>query len=176
MFETIIISHIGRYPEMKMQDVYKLIHQASMGSEHAIPSLDDVRTWLEHELNELGEGPQEPVKDPISIDGKILRVHLRPYIAAGGKPEALLEAFIRTAKEFQGDTHLLEQYWDIALQLAKEHKLPFPASDMNSFFEPLKTQNFPAVHHSLVYKKKYLPAYRVVKADFLTHLTQLLDS
>lgn len=167
MFEFILTSHISRYPEMKIQDVYKLIHQASMGSEHAISDLGEARTWLEQELNELGEGPQEPVKDPISVDENILRVHLRPYMTAGGKPEALLEAFIRTAKESQGDTHLLEQYWDVAAQLAKESKLPFPASEMEIFFESLKAQGFPAMHHSLGYKRKYRPAYRVVKADFL---------
>jgi len=167
MIEFILTSHISRYPEMKIWDVYKLIHQASMGSEHAISDPGEVRAWLEQELNELGEGPQEQVRDPISVDGNILRVHLRPYMTAGGKPEALLEAFIRTAKEFQGDAHLLEQYWDVAVQLAKESKLPFPASEMESFFDSLKTQGFPAVHHSLDYKRRYRPAYRVVKAEFL---------
>lgn len=166
LFESILLSHIVRYPEMKIMDVYKLIHQASMGSEHIVSRLDSVRAWLERELNELGEGPREPVKDPISSDGKILRIHLRSYIAAGGTTEELLKAFIRTAEEFHGDARLLEHYWDIALQLAKENKLPFLASEMKIFFEPLKTQSFPAVHHSTEYKKRYLPAYRVVKENF----------
>jgi hypothetical protein len=167
MFESVLSSHISRYPEMKIQDVYKLIYQAAMGSEHAISNLGEARAWLERELNELGEGGQEPIKDLISVDGNILRVHLRSYIAANGNLETLLKAFVRTAKEFQGDTHRLEQYRGIALQLAKENELPFHASELESYFDALKTQGYPAVHHSLEYKKKYSPAYRVVKADFL---------
>ena len=167
MFENILRSHLTRYPDMQIQDVYKLIHQAAMGSEHAIPDPESARKWMEREIADMGEWISEPVIDPISADGMMVRVHLRSYIAAGGETEALLEAFVRTAIEYRGDARLLEQYWNIALGLARQNELPFTAANMDDFFKPLRRENFPALHHSPEYKKKYHPAYRVVKRDFL---------
>jgi len=35
-FRKIIANHCARYPQLEVQDVYKLIYQGVMGSEHAI--------------------------------------------------------------------------------------------------------------------------------------------
>jgi len=88
---------------MQIQDVYKLLHQAAMGSEHAVSNPESARGWLIRELAEMGEGVPEPLIDPISPDDEIVRVHMRPYVAAGYDPDLLLDAFIRTANEYRGD-------------------------------------------------------------------------
>jgi hypothetical protein len=161
-FETILRDHLVRYPAMQVQDMYKLIHQAAMGSEHAIPNPVSAREWMERELSEMGSGPDEPVMDPISGDGKIVRVHLRPFIAGGGDPDALLDAFIRTANEFRGDKNTLESYWKIATEM-----LHFSYAEMDEFIKSLRAQNYPAVHHSEAYERAYRPAYRVVLQKFI---------
>ena len=33
---SLLRNHFNRYPLMQVQDVYKLLHQAAMGSEHAV--------------------------------------------------------------------------------------------------------------------------------------------
>ncbi|MCK5635435.1 MAG: hypothetical protein KAI06_10120, partial [Anaerolineales bacterium] len=65
-FRRILALQCIRYPLMEVQDLYKLIHQASMGSEHAIQDLDVTRAFLEREVNELADGPEEPIQDIIS--------------------------------------------------------------------------------------------------------------
>ena len=161
MIETVLHSHISRYPAMQIQDVYKLVHQASMGSEHAVPNPESARNWLTRELAGMGEGPLEPLIDPISADGEIVRIHLRPYLAAGNDPDALLEAFLRTANEYRGEIRLLEGYWQAALATKK-----FPAAEMEEFIQSMKVKKYPAVHHSAEYEKSYRPAYRVVARVF----------
>jgi hypothetical protein len=161
MIETILRSHFSRYPAMQIQDVYKLLHQAAMGSEHAVSDPESARNWLTRELAEMGAGPLEPLIDPISPDGKIVRVHLPPFIKAGHNPHVLLDAFIHTANEVHGNVHLLEQFWQAAIAMGK-----FPAAEMDEFIRTTKEQNFPAVHHSSIYERLYRPAYRVASLAF----------
>jgi hypothetical protein len=157
MFERILRSHLIRYPAIQIQDVYKLIHQATLGSEHAISNPESAYAWLERELSEMGDGMDEPVADPISADGEIVRVHLRPFLATGKSHKILFDAFLRTAKEYQGKLSTLEQYWKIAVSMGH-----FPVVDMDEFIQRIKAQEYPAAHHSDEYKKLYRPAYRVV--------------
>lgn len=162
MIETILQSHLSRYPAMQIQDLYKLLHQASLGSEHAISNPESARRWLAQELAEMEEGILEPLIDPISPDRKIVRVHLRPLVSYGYDSDLLLDAFVRTANNYRGDTQLLEQYWQDAVGMAG-----FSIRETNEFFSALKEKNFPAVHHSAEYKKLYHPAYRVVFLAFV---------
>lgn len=144
-----------------MQDVYKLLHQAALGSEHAVSDCESARRWLIRELAEMGEGILEPLADPISPDGKIVRVHLRPFVTAGYDLDLLLDAFVRTANEYRGKVRLLEQYWQAVAGLAG-----FAPREMDDFIGALKEKNYPAVHHSVKYNELYRPAYRVVSLDF----------
>lgn len=160
--EVVLRSHLTRYPAMQIQDVYKLIHQAALGSEHAISSANSAHEWLKRELAEMGTGPEESMIDPISTDEQIIRVHLRPFVGQGGDPDILLNAFIRTANEFRGDLQILKDYWESAKNM--QH---FPSVAMNEFIDSMQVQKYPAVHHSPEYERSYRPAYRVVWRKFL---------
>lgn len=161
MIETILYSHLARYPAIQIQDVYKLLHQAALGCEHAVPNLELARDRLRRELAEMGTGPPEPLVDPISPDGKIARIHLRPFVETGHTPYELLAAFIRTANEYHGDVRLLEGYWQAAMATEK-----FPAKEMTDFFQSLQEKSYPALHHSAPFEDLYRPAYRVVALMF----------
>ena len=82
-FQKIILMHARRYPLWQLQDVYKLAHQAALGSEHAVVTPDLARQLLEKEVNSLADRTTEPLLDPISTGGEIVRVHLQPYMDAG---------------------------------------------------------------------------------------------
>jgi hypothetical protein len=157
VIEKVLQNHLARYPDLKIWDLYKLLHQAALGSEHAVPDPASAERWLVRELTEMDQGIPEPLIDPISHNGEIVRVHLRPYVAAGHDPQGLLDAFIRTANGHRGDAHLLERYWADAVAL-----VVFPAHQMKQFFHELEAKGFPAVHHSPEYEKLYHPAYRVI--------------
>jgi hypothetical protein len=166
-FRCILSKQLRRYPHMEVQDLYKLILQASFGSEHAVSDLAAARRWLERELDELEPGPEEPMLDPISPDGRIVRIHLRPYLAAGRDRAELLVAFVRTAHEHRGRAATLQRYWDFAEQMAATDHLPFMLQELQTFFVAMQTQGFPAVHHTNTYTQSYHPAYRVVAHEFL---------
>ncbi len=175
----ILTNHLTRTPAMQVQDLYKLVHMAAMGSGHAVRDEQAARDWLERELAEMGDGPDDPLFDPLSPDGRILRVHLRPYLLAGKNPDTLLRAFIRTANEWRrsppragtGTTmEKLKEYGVAAMRLADEGLLPFSGAAMLSFFTAMEAQGFPAVHHSEIYVRLYRPAYRVVARQFLEEI------
>ena len=115
MIETVLQDHLSRYPGMQIQDLYKLLHQAALGSEHAVSDPGSAARWLTRELEDMGEGIPESLIDPISSNGDIVRVHLRPYVDAGHDPQILLNAFIRTANEYRGEMQLFERYWQDAI-------------------------------------------------------------
>ena len=163
----ILGGQIRRYPQMQPVDLYKLLHQGSLGSEHAVPDEAAVRAWLERELAGLGDGPEEPEIDPISPGGEIVRVHLRPYLAAGGDPERLLEAFVCTAREFVGSKEQLRSWGEAAERMAQEGLLPFAPDELGRLLRDGEELGFPAAHHSRLYQELYRPAYRVVAALFL---------
>jgi hypothetical protein len=157
MIRRVVRDHLTRYPALQIQDLYKLLHQAALGSEHAVSDRGSVERWMAWELAEMGEGLSEPLVDPISHNGNIVRIHLRPYVAAGHDPMLLVNAFIRTANEYNGEFRLLEQYWSDAVAMGA-----FSAHELDNFFQGLKDKHYPAVHHSDQYERLYRPAYRVI--------------
>jgi hypothetical protein len=152
---------------MQVADLYKLLQQAALGCEHAVRDEQAARDWLERELTEMGDGPNDPLMDPLSPDGQILRVHLRPYLQAGKDPEMLLRAFIQTANEWRGSPDKLKEYGAAAARLVQAGTGSIQPEEIEAFFAKMEEQDFPAVHHSDIYERLYRPAYRVVARRFL---------
>jgi hypothetical protein len=165
--QAILADHYGRFPLMELEDLYKLVHQAAMGSEHAVSDTAAARAWLDRETENLGQGPPDPEIDPLAPDSSIVRVHLRPYLMGGGNPEELLSAFLETANLFAGSETRLRRYWGFAADMAIAGELPFDADEMAAYFARLDSSGFPAVHHSASYEEAYRPAYRVVALRYL---------
>jgi hypothetical protein len=165
---SILLQQLLRYPNMQIRDLYKLFHQAALGSEHAVGNAEAARTYLVEEMKQLGDGPDEPIIDPISPSGDIVRVHLRPYIQAGGGMDILLNAFIRTANEFHGSINDLGRYWAYAVKMVEMGDSGLDSVGMEKFLSTMEREGFPAVHHSDVYVESYHPAYRVVARLFLS--------
>jgi hypothetical protein len=162
---SILREHSNRYPLWTEVDLYKLLHQAELGSEHAVASRQAAADWLDGELAQLGAGPDDPLLDPIRADGKIVRVHLRPWHEIGLDPSILLEAFIRTASQRQGSTQHLATMLKAAGLIAGQIGLTAPG--IAACAAEMEAAGFPAVHHSSRYEAEYRPAYRVVAASLL---------
>jgi hypothetical protein len=166
--EQILEAQIARYPRMQPQDLYKLLHQAAMGSEHAVSDREAARLWLFREIETLeSPGPEEPLMEPLSPDGQLVRVNLRPFVRMGGDAAVLSEAFVQTSNLYTADPATLERYCDQAVTLAREGALPFAASELEALFTRQEQQGYPAVHHSEGYADAYRPAYRVVLRELL---------
>jgi hypothetical protein len=164
----LLADQAARYPGMQVQDLYKFLHQAALGSEHAVRDTAMARNWMDREIASLDTAAAfEPLIDPLLPDSQLVRVNLRPYLRKGGDPELLLHAFVRTANEYPGDSAALERFWSIAEVMCAEGGLPFPAAELEAFFAARREQGFPAVHHSEDYGRLYRPAYRVISREFL---------
>ena len=169
--EQVLELHMVRYPKMQPEDLYKLLHQAAMGNEHAISSREAARQWLIREIETLQPFAPDSLDaaliEPISPDGRLVRVNLRPYLRMAGDPEPLLEAFWLTAERFAGNSRTLDLYCEQAVNLAREGTLSFSPAVLETRFAELKQQGYPAVHHSKQYTAEYQPAYRVVLRELL---------
>jgi hypothetical protein len=159
----IISAQVAGHPDLGPQDLYKLLHQAAMGSAHAIDDTAGVRQWMEQELTTMGDRPTDPLIDTLAPEGAVVRVNLRPWVAAGRSTDSLLAAFIRSAEAIPQDTVKLGRFLEVADSMAGEGSLPFDRGIWREMVAVRRKEGFPAVHHSAAYETAYHPAYRVVQ-------------
>ena len=160
-----IAAHLARYPLMDMEDLYKLLHQGVFGSEHAVESRAEAAMWLAEEIASLGPSPSSSLAvEPVAPAGRLVRVHLREYLAAGGDHDALLDAFVRTAGRRTGSPAELRCAGGVAADLTEER---WPRTEWERYIRGQIERGAPSVHHSEAYAAAYRPAYRVVASDLL---------
>ncbi|HZP86920.1 MAG TPA: hypothetical protein VFB54_08855 [Burkholderiales bacterium] len=159
--------HLQRYPQMALADIYKLLHQAAMGPGHSISDPDNARSALLDECETMGPGPSEPLVDSISPDGRLARVHLRPYIAQGRDPQLLSEALLRTADTIVPAPEKLAKFCACLGDLADAGGIPFDRPSVEAFVTDVMARAYPVLRHSPSYRDAYRPAYRVVAVEFL---------
>ena len=163
----LLAGHLGRYPQMELDDIYKLLHQAAMGPGHAIHDAQSARSSLLREIEQLGEGLDEPLVDPISPEGQLARVHLRTYVRSGRSADMLLEAFLQTARLHQPAQDKLVKFLGCLGDLADAKGLPFTRAEVERYCAQLEQRSYPVIHHSAAFREAYRPSYRVVRLDCL---------
>ena len=166
-FSRVVAFHAERYPAMEIEDLYKLAFQAAMGSEHAMPDRESARQWLARELSNLGAGSAEPLTEPLSSDGTLVRVNLRVLAEHELESATVLEAFMTTAQDFAGSRARLRSYWNEIETMAAQGSIAFGTKDLKSYFAAREDEGFPPVRHSENYRSRYQPAYRVVLRELL---------
>ncbi len=173
----LLIDHSSQYPHLQVQDVYKLLYQAAMGSGHAVPDAAWARSLLEEELNHLHPDANQPLIEQISPETNreltVVRINLRPYLAATRNIEPLLQAFVRTSNEFVGSVQHLERYASLLCQVPFQADFHFSIKEFENFVSEMRNQDYPAIHHSEIYTRYYQPAYRVVAASMKTTILDI---
>lgn len=159
--------HLKRYPLMQLDDVYKLLHQAALGAGHAVDDAQKARAKLEEEVRALGPAGDEPIADVISPDGRLARIHLRPYLEAGHSIDALSDAFLQTAQTYPASPDKLAKFCGCLGDLTAAGGMPFSRDRVVEYFNDIARSDYPVVRHSQAYREGYKPAYRVVALDFL---------
>jgi hypothetical protein len=165
-FQQIVYTQIERYPQMQIEDLYKLVHQAALGNIHLGVDTSTIRNYLLNEMEKIEASEKGELVEDISQDG-LVRVNLRPFKAKNGNPGKLLEAMVKTAQTFQPDKEKIIQYWKVIVNMAEENSIPFNKSQLESFFKKMQAADFPAIHHSEEYSEMYRPAYRVILKAYL---------
>ena len=167
--QPLVDSQMALYPEMSVEDWYKLLHQSTMGNRH-LGVVDDslIYNYMLDELSDVGEADTEPLIEYISIDSSVIRMNLRPFKAIGGDPDDLFSAMKSTWDTVVPAPATLEVYWQDLAQVAGSGQLNITPDEVNAFFKQKRAEGFPAVHHSDTYSKRYKPAYRVVLRSTLS--------
>ena len=166
----VVAAQLGRYPEMRAEDVYKLAHQATFGPAHLITDEAAARRYLLDELGSVAADRQSPLVEPLADEPPLVRVNLGPFKAAGGDPESLLGALVATAVSVHGDAAAMRGRLDVALEVLRASGRSGEAERLRALGAELEARGFPAGHHSEVYTRSYRPAYRVVRRDLLPSL------
>ena len=151
-------------PDLQVQDAYKWLLHAACGADHAITSDEGPRRWLEREWETL-DAPldEEPRLVELVQGGGLVRLNLRPYKQVGGEPEALLQAFVRSAQSVIPDKELLRNCWqNLGNRLRAGELFDLQHEAWIALNEKVQQLDFPAIHHSPKYESKYRPAYRVL--------------
>lgn len=164
---SILIDHARRYPAWQIEDLYKLLLQASRGAEHVALNRESARRRMDEEFASLVDGPVEPLLDPIAPSGIYVRVHLRAFATLDLNPDHLVNAFITSMENLPHSRDGYAGFSSVAAALCREGLLPFIEPKVTSFLEGMQAASLPAIHHSSVFVENYYPAYRVVESQFL---------
>ena len=165
-------------PELRIEDAYKWLFQAARGGEHALADETAARAWLEAEWATLGP-PQsgEPLWIPLTTDGRIGRLNLRPFRAQGGTPDALLAAFVAGAQAFEASPASFRRAWRaLGGALRKQPQGYLTYAEWRRLDRDLRARDYPAVHHSPAYEQARQPAYRVLPAADARELLESLPA
>ncbi len=169
-FGPVVSWHADQYGALEARDLYKLLHQAVAGPGHAIRDPGMARDWLIREWDSLGAPHAgEQLIEPLSGDGRLVRLNLRPWRAAGRGPEDVLSAFLRTAEAISPSESEVRSSMDAirACGATLAASAGIGAEVLDAFFAEQAAAGYPAVHHSAGYASAYVPAYRVVLGDLV---------
>lgn len=171
---NLVISHFSRYPEMEVQDVYKLLYQGTMGPEHNIGSQEAFISRLIKEFQETEASADGiPLWENMRPDGELVRMNLVPYRARGGTAQNLATLCFWTASSFEGKQSDLIEAWETFGRICSENRIrKFTSEKFSKYQSFLEKHHFPAVSHSESYKIAYHPAYRLVRREFLSLAVQ----
>jgi hypothetical protein len=162
-------AHLESHPLGEAGDLYKFLHQAVFGPEHAIKDRDVAAEWMEREVEGLGPPLDgEPPCEPLGGEIPMVRVNLRPFVANGSDPDLLLDAFVESANRERGDGRQMETVLSLAASYVECAGRGEMAPEIRQLAARAAEAAFPAIHHSEAYVEAYRPAYRVIEKIFAT--------
>lgn len=169
--EKIIEYHIKKYPEMQMQDVFKLLFQNEFGGEHLIEDRGEFEKYLSQELAQIRNNDKSLPENELleDIGNQTLRIQLSE-VEEKLFTKTLTKLCIISAKRGKGSTKSLLEKLQIVRKMAQQQMLPFPSEDIQAQIEKYAKEGFPSVHHSKQYRELYHPHYRLVSAEVALYL------
>jgi len=154
-------AHKAARPEMRARDAYKLLYQGVYGVGHLMgPGAWD---YLQKEAASLDvkDQPGDPLMESVSVDGSVVRVNLRPFLAKGYPLIQLMEAMRNS--EVVGNPKDLIEIWEAFAKLVWSGQLDFEYNEVDAINRDLDRDAPQPMHHTQEYRDNYHPAYRVVR-------------
>jgi hypothetical protein len=153
--------------QLRSEDAYKWIYQATRGGEHAMPDEQMAKNWLDEEWKTLGEpNSGEPLWQILCPGGEIGRLNLREFRARGGRKEDLLAAFVRSSQSFRNDESQFIAAWnELGRQLRRRSIGKLNWREWRELDRKMRAAGYPAIHHSKIFEQARRPAYRVLTGE-----------
>ncbi len=159
----LITNHKKLHPSIRVRDIYKILHQGTMGPRHLIQNEGNTRSELLQEFDSLdADERNDPLTEQVSLDGTVIRVNLRTFKQRAGDPERLLASLIESAASMIPDESALHAAWQMFKVLNRGQVLRFDHREITALDEHLSKHGFIAISHSSEYRKAEQPSYRVV--------------
>ncbi|MBX3132361.1 MAG: hypothetical protein KF689_03085 [Gemmatimonadaceae bacterium] len=168
--EPVVRAHLERYPLAGLEDLYSALLHGALGPAHGTGDSAGAANWLQRELATLPAGPAEPIAEAIAGDTSVVRLNLRPFLAAGGAPDSLLVAFLRSGRSVTPRPFRLAHGLRELAELADAGTLPWNGDSVRSFLRRVTDRDHELLGHSSAYLEAYRPAYRVVSRPELARL------
>ncbi|MDR0605299.1 MAG: hypothetical protein LBG80_13435 [Bacteroidales bacterium] len=164
--ETAIVEQLEKYPESRLQDIYKNFYQDCFGTGHAISDTTMVLNYLQNELQNTQPTPSSPMIESIGWRHNFVRVNIDAVRQGKISAKKLAEAFIISASKINAkDTANWNNEWQTITQIIEERKLPVKNYEADKILIDSILQIKPkaAMHHSKAFNENYNPHYRVVE-------------
>ena len=160
----IIKMHIERHPQAQPRDVYKLIFQGVYGVGHIISV--KAMEYLREEAGRISieEYPERPLIEPVSPDGSMVRINLRPFMRRNLSLDSLFRVMTASA-DTKGDDGMFLRLWSIFVNLVETSEIDMDLEKIREIQDSIELKGIKPLHHSESYRQAYYPAYRVVKRD-----------
>ena len=165
---------VRKYPETRVQDVYKSFCQDNLGPGHLIPNPDAARAYLMEELQEYQQDIDSARYDvpaerfvPVGDAGNYVRVDLSVVLDSLIDVETLLNAFVRSANE--GKTlseDAWREKWVSVADIIRKNFSTIPESEHDlAAIDSLMAEGHYILHHSQIFNETYHPHYRIVARE-----------
>ena len=161
-------------PNVRIEDAYKWVFQATRGGEHMAPSRENAAKALEIEWrNAEPAADVEAIWEPLCSCETIGRLNIRPFKARGGQSDDLVEAFLTSSRSFTAPPEALFNAWnEFGNRLKCQPGTRLDYDNWSSLDAALRTKSYPAIHHSMDYRGARRPSYRVLTSVSLQRLSR----
>lgn len=162
-----ILQQFNKY-HLEIEDAIKLIYQGTLGVSHLIKNEDVAYKYLEDEYNSIKNVTSPcPLVEKISNDYS--RLHLMSLNDSGLTLNTLFKMFL-ISSTLEKDEKSFFDSLNKLISYSKKKMLPIDYNKLVTFLENYKNEGYPPISHSLQYKHKYQPHYRVISNQFADNI------
>lgn len=164
----LLCDHYEKYPNMQIDDMYKLIYQNEFAGGHLITNENES---LCHLTNEFYKIKDKHYSNCVSEDigNGLSRLYLTALSDSEIKISTINKFFINTANSHKGNVKNFENKLAVLLECCKQNILPFDYNEASGFINHCKDEGYLHISHSEKYRKCYRPSYRVIKNEFIEY-------
>ncbi|MDR2839671.1 MAG: hypothetical protein LBV75_00165 [Paludibacter sp.] len=164
--EKSLSEQLEKYPESRLQDIYKNFYQDCFGTGHAISDTAMVLNYLQSELQNSTPAPSAPMIETLGWRHNFVRINIDAVRQGKISAENLAKAFIAGASKVdEKNTKNWVNEWQTITRIIEKKHLPVKdfETDKAKIDSILRANPTQALHHSAAFNQNYNPHYRVVE-------------